>query len=146
MPCFNGPRPPDPGTLPPPKDAASVSRGRANSEGSLLRKIPHELAATEGFAGQQLRRIMLHGATIVFVTPGYAGKRFIYEHAHELGVRSVILDSPGSWAEGLVADKIIAKFVPLRMDQGSDAVFAAALAEVRALQDDPLVGAAALAL
>ena len=132
-----------PGTLPPPRDAAAISRARAESEGSLLRRIPHELAVLEGFPGQQMRKIMLHGATIVFVTPGYAGKRFIYERARDLGVRAVIFDEPGSWAEALVADRVIAKFVPICLNQDSDEVFAAALAAMRALEDDPTVGAPA---
>ena len=104
---------------------------------------PHELAVLEGFPGQQMRKIMLHGATIVFVTPGYAGKRFIYERARDLGVRAVVFDEPGSWAEALVADRVIAKFVPICLNQDSDEVFAAALAAMRALEDDPTVGAPA---
>ena len=31
---------------------------------------------------------------IVFVTAGYSGKRFIFEKAKELGVRSVVIDGP----------------------------------------------------
>ena len=34
-------------------------------------------------------RKLLEGATIVFFTAGYAGKRFIYERAMQLGVKSV---------------------------------------------------------
>ena len=41
-----------PGTLPPPRDAAAISRARAESEGSLLRRIPHELAVLEFAKGQ----------------------------------------------------------------------------------------------
>ena len=77
---------------------------------------------------------MLHGATLVFVTPGYEGKRFIYERAQALGVRSVIFDEPGSWAERLVEEKVIAKFVPVQLNQDSDEVFADALAAMRALE------------
>jgi carnosine synthase len=29
----------------------------------------------------------------------YAGKRFIFEKAKELGVRSVIIDGPESWSQ-----------------------------------------------
>ena len=39
--------------------------------------------------GQKLRRKLLEGATIVFFTAGYAGKRFIYERAMQLGVKTV---------------------------------------------------------
>lgn len=41
------------------------------------------------------------------------GRRFIYEKAHELGVRSVILDGPDSWAQSLLETKQIDKFVPV---------------------------------
>ena len=41
------------------------------------------------------------------------GGRFIYEKAHELGVRSVILDGPDSWAQSLLETKQIEKFVPV---------------------------------
>jgi hypothetical protein len=30
---------------------------------------------------------------------GYSGKRFIFEKAHELGVRAIVLDGPDSWAQ-----------------------------------------------
>ena len=49
-------------------------------------------------------------------------------------MRSVIIDEPGSWAEKLVDEKVIAKFVPVRLDQDSEKVFAAALAAMRALE------------
>lgn len=38
-------------------------------------------------AGRALRRSLLKGCVIVIVVAGYSGKRFIYERAHELGVR-----------------------------------------------------------
>jgi hypothetical protein len=37
---------------------------------------------------------VLRGTVVVFVTAGYSGKRFIFERAKELGVRSVVLDGP----------------------------------------------------
>ena len=54
---------------------------------SLRDRIPSDLAMTPGAGGQALRRVMLHGATVVFVTPGYEGKRFVFERAKDLGVR-----------------------------------------------------------
>ena len=39
--------------------------------------------------------------------------RFIYEKAHELGVRSIILDGPDSWAQSLQEDGKIERFVPV---------------------------------
>lgn len=35
---------------------------------------------------------------MVFVTAGYSGKRFIFEKAKELGVRTIVLDGPDRWA------------------------------------------------
>lgn len=44
--------------------------------------------------GRKMRRQVLKGAVMVFVTAGYSGKRFIFEKAKELGVRTVVLDGP----------------------------------------------------
>jgi len=44
---------------------------------------------------------------------GYSGKRFIFEKAHELGVKSVVLDAPDSWAQLMEKDGIISKFTPI---------------------------------
>ena len=126
-----------------PAQASASARAFASEQAlhySLKARIPAELAATPGLGGQQLRRVMLHGATIVFVTPGYAGKRFIYERAKELGVRSVIIDEAGSWAEGLVGCGIIHKFIALDLERDSEAVLADCVAAVRALEGDPDVG------
>jgi carnosine synthase len=49
--------------------------------------------------GARLRRHVLRGAVIVFVTAGYSSKRFIFEKAKELGVRSVVIDGPDSWSK-----------------------------------------------
>ena len=37
--------------------------------------------------GRRLRRRLLRGTVVVVIVAGYAGKRFIYERAKELGVR-----------------------------------------------------------
>ncbi|KAH8064552.1 hypothetical protein JL722_1429 [Aureococcus anophagefferens] len=127
--------------LPPQASAGARAAAASNAlHYSLKARIPEELAATPGAGGQQLRRVMLHGATIVFVTPGYAGKRFIYERAKELGVRSVIIDEPGSWAEGLVGAGVIAKFLPLNLERDSEAVLADCVSAVRGLARDAEVG------
>ena len=127
--------------LPPQASAGARAAAASNAlHYSLKARIPEELAATPGAGGQQLRRVMLHGATIVFVTPGYAGKRFIYERAKELGVRSVIIDEPGSWAEGLVGAGVIAKFLPLNLERDSEAVLADCVSAVRGLARDPEMG------
>ena len=38
-------------------------------------------------AGRALRRGLLKGCVVAIVVAGYSGKRFIYERAHELGIR-----------------------------------------------------------
>lgn len=62
---------------------------------------------------QQLRRTVLKGAVVVFITAGYSGKRFIFERCKELGVRSVVIDGPDSWSEQLVVDGLVEDFVAL---------------------------------
>ena len=76
---------------------------------------------------------MLHGATIIFVTPGYEGKRFVFERAKDLGVRSVVIDAPGSWAERMVGERVIAKFIPLDLNRDSTSVLNDCAAAIRAL-------------
>jgi len=108
----------------------------------MLSHIPSELVEASGSEAQALRRKLLEGATIVFFTAGYPGKRFIYERAMQLGVKSVIIEHPDSWARCLVDEGIIAKFIPIDMSQETEAVFAQALSEIRALGKDPLTLAA----
>lgn len=62
---------------------------------------------------QQLRRTVLKGAVVVFITAGYSGKRFIFERCKQLGVRSVVVDGPDSWSEQLVTDGLAEDFVAL---------------------------------
>ncbi len=47
--------------------------------------------------------------------------RFIYEKAHELGVKSVILDGPDSWAQSLQEEGKIEKFVPVDFSDAESA-------------------------
>jgi carnosine synthase len=48
---------------------------------------------------QRARRDALRGKTIVIVGAGYAGKRFIFERAKELGVKIVLVDKADTWAK-----------------------------------------------
>merc|ERR1712232_443827 len=91
--------------------------------------------------GQEARRRLLKGSTIVFASAGYPGKRFIYERAAELGVKSVIIDNPDSWSRGLVDEGIIAKFLPVDMSLSSEAVFEECLKAIKTLGVDGLTGA-----
>ena len=63
--------------------------------------------------GRALRRSVLRGAIVVFVTAGYSGKRFIFERCKQLGVRSVILDGADSWSQSLVEDGLAEKFIAI---------------------------------
>jgi hypothetical protein len=72
--------------------------------------------------GRRLRRHVLRGAVIVIITAGYSGKRFIFEKAKELGVRTVIIDGPDSWSQQLEKEGVIEKFVGLDMSD-ADTVF-----------------------
>jgi len=104
----------------------------------MLSRIPPELVEAPGADGQNLRRKLLEGATIVFFTAGYPGKRFIYERAMQLGAKSVIIEHPDSWAKSLVDEGVIAKFIPIDMSQDADTVFEQTLQAIRALGKDPL--------
>lgn len=94
-----------------------------------------ELVLPAGEEGQRVRREMLQGMTLVFFTAGYPGKRFVFERAKELGVKSVVIDHPGSWAQNLVKEGVIAKFLPVNMAQGPEAVFEDSLAAIRNLAE-----------
>ena len=100
---------------------------------SALSALSSARVGARSAEGKALRRQVLRGAVIVFVTAGYSGKRFIFERARELGVRSVILDGPDSWAQALAADGTIEAFVPLDFGD-ADTVFDRALAALQAVR------------
>ncbi|EER06598.1 conserved hypothetical protein [Perkinsus marinus ATCC 50983] len=106
----------------------------------MLAKIPSELVEMETPEGQDLRQRLLRGATVVFFCAGYPGKKFIYQRAAELGVKSVIIDSVESWSKNLVQEGIIAKFIGLDMNQPPKKIFEDSIAGIEALKEDPLVG------
>lgn len=68
-----------------------------------------------GAEGQAARRTALHGARIVFITAGYSGKRFVFDKAHQLGVKCVVLDGPDSWARQMEGEGVIEKLVAVDM-------------------------------
>jgi len=84
-----------------------------------------------------MRRKLLGGATIVFFTAGYAGKRFVFERARQLGVKSVIIEHPDSWSRQLLNEGVIAKFIPIDMSQDAEAVFQQSLQAIQSLGEDP---------
>lgn len=69
-----------------------------------------------------MRRRLLKGKVMIFITAGYSGKRFIYERIKELGVRSVMIDGPESWSRILEDEGVLEKFVPFDWSD-NDTVF-----------------------
>jgi len=92
--------------------------------------------------GQTLRRRLVRGSTVVFVSAGYVGKRFVFERAAQLGVRSVVIEHPDSWAQSLVSEGLIAKFLPVDMNQPAEQVLAQSVEAIKGLGQDGLTGAA----
>jgi carnosine synthase len=82
------------------------------------------------------------GSTIVFFTAGVPSKRFTFERAAELGVKSVIIDHPDSWSKKLVDEGVIAKFIGIDMSLSSDEIFEQARAAINGLGQDGKTGAA----
>mmetsp|Transcript_41253 Transcript_41253/g.132874 ORF Transcript_41253/g.132874 Transcript_41253/m.132874 type:complete len:663 (+) Transcript_41253:1-1989(+) len=135
-----------PGTLPMPMSAdereAVIRSILPTATFQMLSKIPPQLLTKASDDAQALRRKMAHGATIVFVSAGLPGKRFTFERAAALGLKVVILEHPDSWSSSLVKEGIVAKFLPVDMSQGSEAVFAQAMALIGELGKDGLTGTA----
>jgi hypothetical protein len=63
--------------------------------------------------GTMLRRSVLRGAVVVFITAGYSGKKFIFERCKQLGIRSVVIDGPDSWSKSMAEDGIIEHFIAI---------------------------------
>jgi len=134
-----------PGSLPMPmlpdaREAAMRSFPRTNTS-EMMGRLPKEILAARGKDAQELRRKLLRGSTLVFFSAGYPGKRFIFERAAELGVKSVIIDHPDSWSKELVKQGIVAKFLPVDMSQSSEEVFNQALGLIQQLGEDGITGA-----
>ena len=90
----------------------------------------------ESYEDRKTHRSRMHGKAIVFVSPGYPGKRFIFEKAHELGVKSIVIDSPGSWVKGLEESGLVDTVLEVDMAQDDDSVF---IACVEALERMPKI-------
>lgn len=103
-------------------------------------EIPRRSLEVATPEAQDLRRALLKNATIVFVTAGYPGKRHIFEHAAKLGIKSVIVDHPQSWSRELLAEGIIAKYIPLDVSAPGEEVFESALASIKQLGADGITG------
>jgi carnosine synthase len=108
----------------------------------ILGAISPALLESDSLDAQNLRRKLVHGSTVVFFTAGYAGKRFVFERACELGVKSVVIDHPDSWCRSLVDEGVIAKFLPIDMSESPQEVFAKSLEQIKRLGEDGLTGPA----
>ena len=97
---------------------------------NLLNSLPRGQLHQRTAQATALRRSVLRGSVIVFITAGYSGKRFIFERAKELGVRSIVVDGPDSWAIEMERDGTIEKFVPLDMSE-SDTVLERCLEAIK---------------
>merc|ERR1719408_449483 len=106
----------------------------------MLSKVPPSLLNVCSNEAQALRRKLCHGSTIVFISAGLKGKRFTLERAAELGIKAVVLDHPDSWSQQLVAEGVIAKFLPVDMSQSSEDVFEQSLAHIQGLGADGKTG------
>ena len=102
---------------------------------NVLSSLPKSMVTSKSIEGRRLRRNVLRGAVLVFVTAGYSGKRFVFERAKELGVRSIVIDGPDSWSKSLVEENIIEKFIPLDMSD-AETVFERALQEIKLARNE----------
>ncbi|KAF4668549.1 Carnosine synthase 1 [Perkinsus olseni] len=106
----------------------------------MLKQIPRELLEQDNEEGQALRQQLLRGATIAVLCSGPKDKKSIYQRAAELGVKVVVIDFTHSWGEEMVAEGIIAKFIPIDFTADNEVLFQQALDAIKSLEEDPLVG------
>jgi len=79
-----------------------------------------ELADKLGVKAGLMRHALFNSALSTLKHSSF-GNRFIYEKAHELGVKSIILDGPDSWAQSLQDDGKIEKFVGIDFSDSESA-------------------------
>jgi carnosine synthase len=106
----------------------------------MLANIPSELLSKMSPEAQMLRRKLAYGSTIVFISAGVPGKRFIFDRAAEMGIKCVVLDHHDSWVKNLVQEGVIAKFLPVDMSQPSEQIFTKATQLIQQLGDDGITG------
>jgi hypothetical protein len=85
----------------------------ASPSAAALKDLNIDAVSARTTTGKKLRRQVLKGAVMVFVTAGYSGKRFVFEKAKSLGVKSIVLDGPDSWCRQLQEEGIIEKYIPI---------------------------------
>eukprot|EP00667_Euglena_gracilis_P004699 EG_transcript_4723 len=84
---------------------------------------------------QLWRQQSVAGSVVVFVTAGYAGKRFVFEIAQQMELSVVIIDAADSWSRGLKEEGVIEKFIP--MDIGElDSSFDICVQKMREVKEE----------
>jgi len=133
-----------PGSLPAPmtrkKREDTIRAVMPTATHEMLAKLPPKLLAAQTQETQVLRRKLAKGATVVFMSAGLPGKRFTFQRCAAMGIKCMIIEHPDSWSANLVAEGVIAKFIPVDMSQSSEEVFQQALQHIQALVDDPVIG------
>eukprot|EP00440_Ansanella_granifera_P017363 gb/GFBE01018857.1/.p1 GENE.gb/GFBE01018857.1/~~gb/GFBE01018857.1/.p1 ORF type:complete len:625 (+),score=126.40 gb/GFBE01018857.1/:1-1875(+) len=133
-----------PGCLPPPMTADeredAIRSLLPTATFQMLAKVPRHLFTQHDESAKRLRRQLMRGATVVFVTAGLPGKRFTFEIAASLGIKPVILEHPDSWSRTLVDEGLVAKFLPVDMTQETDKIFEQSLELIRQLGQDGVTG------
>jgi biotin carboxylase len=77
------------------------------------------------------------GRTVLLVGAGYPGKRRIIERIAELGVRQVIVETPGHWSAALVEEGLADTFLAVAHDEDPEREAQAILKAVRAAGIEP---------
>ncbi len=96
-----------------------------------LAAADQELLRRPGSNGDRERRRVLAGARIAVISPGWVGKRFIYERAAGLGVDLVLVGEADSWARELVTEGIASRYLDMDL-VGDPEVAASTILEVLA--------------
>jgi carnosine synthase len=94
-----------------------------------------EYSVVEVNDSKQQPQKSLRGAVIVFITTGLSSKRFIFEKAKALGVRSVVIDTSDSWIKALAKEGLIERFVSLDMSS-TEKVFERCLDAINTVRRD----------
>lgn len=133
-----------PGSLPKPfssdRREAAIRSLLPTATFEMIKQVPREMLTSSSEKAQALRRQIVRGATVVFVSAGLPSKRMTFERAAELGVKSVIIDHPDSWSAKLVDEGIVAKFLPVDMTQSGEAIYEEARKHIEDLGADGVTG------
>eukprot|EP00667_Euglena_gracilis_P002345 EG_transcript_2348 len=81
------------------------------------------------------RLTTIPGRMVVFVAAGYEGKRFIFDIAHQMKLRVVVIDGEQSWSRSLVDEGVADAFIPLNIEELDDATFAACVEAINGAKE-----------